>query len=186
MKKTIYFAIYLMVLGMGVTAIGYFGYTFTKTYIDANTEARINESIALLYDPELGYQRNATQEENKYREAEEDYISAIYEVLDSEGTLVAVIYDMSVEGRNATINTLVAVDPYTDTIVGVTYYNHSETPNLGEKYTREEEIDKLIGQEIDSVVVDKFAGASTTWGALVLMYTEIASHYNERGVHIDG
>jgi Na+-transporting NADH:ubiquinone oxidoreductase subunit C len=175
-----------MLLGMAVTGIAYGGYTFTKSYIDANTEKRINDSIALLYSPEDGFKRNESQEYNKYREAEEKYIDAIYEVLDSEDTLVAVIYDMSVQGRNAVINTLVAVDPYTDTIIGVTYYNHAETPNIGEKYTREEEIDKLIGQTIDEIVVDKYTGASTTWGALVLMYGEITSHYNERGVHIDG
>lgn len=186
MKKTIHFAIYLMVLGMAVTGIAYGGFTFTQGYIDANTEARINESIALLYSVEDGYKRNVDQEYNKYREEEEKYIDNIYEVLDSNDELVAVIYDISVQGRNAVINTLVAVDPYTDTIVGVTYYNHSETPNLGEKYTREEEIDKLIGQEIDNVVVDKFAGASTTWGALVTMFGEITTHYNVREVHIDG
>ena len=186
MKKTIYFAAYLMILGMAVTGIAYAGFTFTEKFINANTEKRINESIALLYSPEDGYKRNESQEYNKYREAEEKYIDAIYEVLDSDDTLVAVIYDISVQGRNAVINTLVAVDPYTDTIVGVTYYNHAETPNLGEKYTRQEEIDKLIGQTIDDIVVDKYAGASTTWGALVLMYSEITSHYNEREVHIDG
>lgn len=186
MNKTIYFAVYLMVLGMLVTAIAYGGFAFTEKYITANKIERINNSIALLYSPDDGYQRNENQEDNKYREEEEKHISAIYEVLDENGVLVAIIYDVNADGRNAAVYALIAVDPYTDEVVGVTYYDHQETPNLGERYTRDEEIDKLIGQKITSVNVDAITGATKTWGAIDLMFSEISDHYTKRGVHIDG
>lgn len=186
MNKTLYYAIYLMVLGMVVTGIAYLGYNFTNTYIQANKIERINQSIALLYSPEDGYKRNENQTENKYREEEEKHISAIYEVLDSNDELVAVIYDVNANGRNAAVYALIAVDPYTDEVVGVTYYDHAETPNLGERYTRDEEKDKLIGQEITTVSIDAITGATTTWGAIDTMFSEISEHYTKREVHIDG
>jgi Na+-transporting NADH:ubiquinone oxidoreductase subunit C len=186
MNKTVYFALYLMILGMLVTAIAYGGFKFTETYIEANKIERINNSIALLYSPEDGYKRNENQEENKYREEEEKRISAIYEVLNADDELVAIIYDVNADGRNATVYALIAVDPYTDEIVGVTYYDHQETPNLGERYTRDEEIDKLIGETITSVTVDQITGATKTWDAITFMFGEISEHYTKRGVHIDG
>jgi Na+-transporting NADH:ubiquinone oxidoreductase subunit C len=185
-NKTVYFAVYLMVLGMVVTFVAYVGYNFTIEYIEANKIERINQSIALLYSPEDGYKRNPNQTENKYREEEEKHISAIYEVLDSNDTLVAVIYDVNADGRNAAVYALIAVDPYTDEIVGVTYYDHQETPNLGERYTRDEEIDKLIGQKISNVEIDAITGATTTWSAIDLMFSEVSDHYQKREVHIDG
>ena len=181
MKKTIYFAVYLAVLGMLVTAVAYLGYNYTQPIIEANTNQKIADNIALLFDPAEGYTKNDDQQPNKYRQDSSEYsaISDIYEVLDSEGELYALIYDMAVQGRNDVIHALIAVDPYTETIIGVTYYDHAETPNIGEKYTRPEEIEKLIGQPVSDVEVDLLVGATTTWNALETMYDKLYEHYNK-------
>ncbi|QMS84291.1 FMN-binding protein [Candidatus Xianfuyuplasma coldseepsis] len=181
MKKTAYFAIYLAVLGMIVTLIAYLGYNYTQPIIIANTNKKISDNIALLFDPEEGYKKNDDQADNKYRQDSSEYssITDIYEVLDQDDELFALIYDMNIQGRNDVIYGLVAVDPFTETIIGVTYYDHAETPNLGEKYTRDEEIEKLVGQSIADVDVDQLAGATTTWNALETMYDKLYEHYNK-------
>lgn len=187
MNKTLYYALFLSVTAMLVTAIAYLGYSITAPVIEQNTINKINENIALLFDPELGYTRNDQQADNTYREKDGVYkeILAIYEVLDSDGEIHALIYDMSVQGRNDMIFALVAIDPFTETIVGIAYYDHAETPNIGEKYTREEEYKKLIGQSVDSVEVDLIVGATTTWGALEVLFDKLWEHYNQE-VTING
>jgi len=186
MKKTLYFAVFLSVTAMLVTAIAYLGYNLTAPVIEANTIDKINTNIALLFDPEDGYTRNDEQTPNKYQEENGAYkeVSSIYEVLDSDGELYVLIYDMAVQGRNGIIHCLVAVDPKTDEIVAINYYDHSETPNIGEKYTREEEYSKLIGQSIEDVQVDAISGATTTWNALNVMFEGLKTHYNAE-VRID-
>jgi len=181
MKKTLYFAFFLSVTAMLVTAIAYLGYNITAPVIEANTITKINENIALLFDPEDGYVRNDNQLDNSYQEDNNNVyreVSSIYEVLDSNGDLYVLIYDMAVQGRNDIIHCLVAVDPKTDTIVAINYYDHGETPNIGEKYTREEEYSKLIGQSVESVQVDAISGATTTWNALNTMFEKLKIHYN--------
>lgn len=186
MKKALYFSFFLMMTGILVSGIAYGGYALTKPIIDANTADRIDESIALLFSKDDGFERNEFQEENKYQELSEDYITGVYEVLDANGDVHAIIYNVNAQGRNGLVFALVAIDPYSDSVVGVTYYDHAETPNLGEKYTREDAIELLIGQSIDDVTVDVIAGASTTWAAIDKMFTEIERHYVEQEVHIDG
>lgn len=180
MKKTLYFAFFLSVTAMLVTAVAYLGYHLTEPVIAQNTSDKINRNIALIFNPEDGYTRNENQTDNKYHEDNGVYkeISSIYEVLDSNGDLYALIYDMAVQGRNDIIHALVAVNPYDNTIISVNYYDHAETPNIGEKYTRVEETDKLIGQSIENVQIDAFAGATTTWNALNTMFEKLKVHYN--------
>lgn len=181
MKQTAYFAIYLAVLGMIVTLIASLGYNYTQPIIEANTNQKISENIARLFDPEEGFKKNDNQADNKYRQdsSEYSYISDIYEVLDENDDLFALIYDLNIQGRNDVIYALVAVDPFTETIIGVTYYDHGETPNLGERYTRDEEIEKLVGQSIADVDVDLLSGATTTWNALETMYDLLYDHYSK-------
>ena len=186
MKKTLYFAVFLSVTAMLVTAIAYIGYTWTDPIIAQNRIESIEKNIAILFDPEDGYTRNAEQLENSYLEKNYKSIYEIYEVLDSNGDIYVLIYNINAQGRNGIIDALIAVDPYTDTVVAVTYYSHTETPNIGEKYTRDEETIKLIGQSLDNVEVDVITGASTTWVAIVTMFEDIKIHYNTEEVHIDG
>jgi len=185
--KVVYFAFYLAVLGMLVTSVAAIGYNATAPKIEQNKIDTINSNIALLYSSEDGYTRNENQIDNKYLQSQYDLINDIYEVLDSDGNLFVVIYNVSAQGRNGMVSALVAINPYADTVEAVTYYDHSETPNLGEKYTREEEINKLIGQSVaEDVYVDLISSASVTWGAIEAMFNEIETHYAEQGVHIDG
>lgn len=186
MNKTLYFAVFLGVTAMIVTLVAYLGYHFTAPIIEANTNEKIRINIELLYNPEEGYTRNPDQAGNAYRQDGPAYkeISDIYEVLDADGNLYAVIYDMAVQGRNDIINALVAVNPYTGEVEAVTYYKHGETPNIGERYTRDEEITKLIGQSVDSVQVDALAGATTTWTAINVMFDKIKEHYNNEEVAV--
>lgn len=185
MKKTLYFAFYLAVTAMLVTAVAYFAYSKTNPTIVQNRIDKINRTIELLYSAEDGYSRSE-QEENAYREKNYDLISAVYEVLDSDQELYAVIYDMSAQGKNGLIEALIAVDPYNDTVLAVTYYNHSETPNIGERHTRDEAIATLVGQNVSDVTVDVIVGATTTWGAIDSMFSELETHYSQEEVHIDG
>jgi Na+-transporting NADH:ubiquinone oxidoreductase subunit C len=93
---------------------------------------------------------------------------------------------MQTAGRNGTINALVAVDPYSDTVIGAVYYNHSETPGKGALYGEEDEIAKIIGDSVLLVEFDVKASVSTTYNALRVMYDAIAEHYTSEEVHIDG
>mgnify|MGYP002640916259 FL=1 len=186
-RKTLYFGAYLAILGMLVTTIAYIGYEITNPVIERNRIQKIEDNIAILYSPEDGYGKNPDQEPNSYRQLNYDVILDIYEVLDSEGELHVLIYNVTAQGRNGMVSALIAVNPYTDQVEAVTYYDHGETPNIGEKYTREDEISKLIGQTVSTdVEVDVIANASTTWLAIEAMFNEIETHYAQEGVHIDG
>lgn len=185
MKKPLYFAGYLAVLGMLVTAIAYFGYSQVYPIIEQNRKDSIQENASILFSTEDGFVVNLDLPDNYYQEADYDLISSIYEV-SKDGKLYAVIYDTKVGGKNGDIFSLVAVDPYTDEIIGIAYYSHQETPNIGEMYTREEKIAEILSDPVSDVDFDKIAGASVTWGALTEMYNEIAKHYDEQEVHIDG
>lgn len=186
MKKTLYFAVFLSVTAMLVTGIAYAGYKWAEPIIAQNRIDTINENIAVLYKTEDGYSRNPEQLENSYLEKNYKSIIEIYEVLDSDGEIYVLIYNVTSQGRNGIMYSLVAIDPYNDTVVAVSYYSHSETPDKGEKYTRDEEIIKLLGQTIGDVEVDAIAGATTTHTAIVNMFTYILEHYNAEEVHIDG
>lgn len=193
MKKILYFAFFLMVTSGLVTGIAVIGYEWTLPYIEANRENAINESIALLYAPEDGYKRNSAQGENDYNELNRKYtdnssgnISGIYEVLDANDDLVAILYNVNSQGRNGIMYAIIAVDPYTDSVISVVYYSHQETPDRGERYAREEETVKLEGAIIGSVEVDMIAGATTTWNAINDMFNIITIHYSDEEVHIDG
>jgi len=187
MRKTLYFATFLTVTSMLVTIIAYLGYEATQPRIIANRNKKIDDNIALIYDPDDGYQKNEDQAYNTYREKNRNYdvINEIYEVLDGNGEIHALIYDMTSEGRNGPVSALIAVNPFTKTVEAVVYYKHSETPNIGERYTREEEISKLIGQSINNYEIDLIAGASTTWGAIDDMFAQLKIHFNAE-VNING
>ena len=193
MKQTIYFAVFLMITASLVTAIAFLGYNWTEPIIAENRAKKINENIALLFDPEAGFERNSDQGDNDYNELNRKYtdnssgnISGIYEVLDANGDLIAIIYNVNGQGRNGLVNALVAIDPYNDAVLDIVYYEHGETPNVGEKYTRVEEIAKLQGQIVGDVSIDVISGASTTWVAINDMFTIITTHYQDEEVHIDG
>lgn len=193
MKKILYFAFFLTVTSSLVTGIAYLGYHFTAPIIAAKRAEKIEENIALLYSSDDGFEKNLNQEINDYNEKSRKYtdnvsgnISGIYEVLDSTGRLEALIYNVDAQGRNGLVYALISVDPYTDEVVGVTYYLHGETPNIGEKHTRQEAIEPLLGQVISGVVVDEIAGASVTWGAINQLFAIISFHYSEEEVHING
>jgi Na+-transporting NADH:ubiquinone oxidoreductase subunit C len=171
---------------MLVTLIAFVGWNITEPIISANRSEKIDNNIALLYSPEEGFQKNENQTNNAYRQNDYKVISDIYEVLDEEGNLHVLIYDVKAQGRNGDVSALVAVNPYTDLVEAVTYYEHTETPNIGEKYTREENISKLLGQNVSvDVQIDVIADASTTWIAIEEMFNTIETHYREQGVHLD-
>lgn len=193
MKKTLYFAFFLTITSALVTGIAFIGYNFTAPIIAVNRAQKIEENIALLYSIDDGFEKNLDQGDNDYNEKSRKYtdngsgnISGIYEVLDNNGDLEAIIYNVDAQGRNGLVYALIAVDPYTDEVVGVTYYLHGETPNIGEKHTREEAIETLLGQYINEVVVDGITGASVTWGAINEMFDIISTHYIDEEVHING
>jgi len=185
MKKAVYFAVFLSVTAMLVTAIAFLGYSITAPTIEQNRIDSINKNIAILYSAEDGLISNSDLPENAYQEKDYKLISAVYEVLDSTGKIHAIIYNVSAQGRNGLVYALIAVNPYTDTVEAVTYYKHGETPNIGEKYTRDDEISKLLGQSISNVVIDVIADASTTWSAIENMFNEVEKHYAEQEVHIN-
>lgn len=194
MKKTLYLTMFLTVTSVLVTLIAYLGYYGTIEKINANREQKITDSIALLYSVEEGYTKNNDQAENAYQEKNYDIVASVYEVFDTDNNLHALIYDCTFQGRNGPVSALVAVDPFNDVVVGVTFYDHGETPNLGEKYTRDDYIlgdedqdfQGLVGQSVLGVAVDVIAGASTTSNGIVDMFDEIAEHYKAEEVHIDG
>ncbi len=186
MKKILYFAFFLSTTAMLVTGIIYAVNGWAEPIIAQNRIDTIDKNIAILFSEEDGYERNEFQLENSYLEKNYKPINEIYEVLDNEGNIYALIYNVTVQGRNGMIDALVAIDPYNDVVIDVTYYSHSETPNIGEVYTRDVETQKLIGQSLDDISVDVITGASTTWAAIVTMFENIKSHYNAEEVHING
>lgn len=189
MLKSLYFAGYLAVLGVIVTVIAYVGFNITNPVIIRNRNEKIENNIAILYSADDGYSRNEDQLDNAYQQDRKGYeaILDIYEVLDGNGELHALIYNCSAQGKNGMVSALIAINPYTDKIEAVTYYDHSETPNIGERYTRDEEIEKLIGQSVAiDVEVDAILNATTTWRAIEAIFNTLESHYSEQEVHIDG
>lgn len=185
MKQPLYFAGYLAVLGMMVTAVAIAGYNLAAPAIEANRQTKIRENVALLFAAEDGYVTNLELPTNSYQQLNYDLVDEVYEV-SKDGALYAVIYDMQTAGRNGTINALIAVDPYTDTIIGAVYYNHSETPGKGALYGEEEKIIEIIGDSVLNVEFDVIASVSTTYNALDVMYDAIKEHYENEEVHIDG
>ncbi len=188
-KKPLYFSLFLGVTVLIVTLVAYLGFSITNPIIEANNEQRIKDNIALLFDPEAGYYSNDKLDAVvKYRTKDPayTYVTDIYEVLYEE-EVYAVIYNVWEQGKNDKINALIAIDPYTDTVLGVVYYKHGETPNLGALYAEAESTDKIVGQVItDDIVVDQISGATVTWGALETMYEKVKQHYINEEVHIDG
>lgn len=187
-NKTLYFALFLFLTVVFVTVVAYVGYNITYPIIEANKQKQIEENIALLFREEDGfYPNNDLDDNSKYAVKNYKQITAIYEVLNSEGEVHAVIYNVWAQGRNDKVNALIAIDPYTDTVLGVVYYKHGETPNIGEKHTREEAIKPLLGQSVVSgVQVDEIAGASVTWAAIVNIFGFVQDHYEAEEVHIGG
>jgi Na+-transporting NADH:ubiquinone oxidoreductase subunit C len=184
-KQPLYFAGYLAVLGMLVTGVAIFGYNTAAPVIEENRQDKIKTNVALLFSAEDGYVTNLDLPTNSYQQLNYDLVDEVYEV-SKDGKLYAIIYDMQTAGRNGTINALVAVDPYTDTIIGAVYYNHSETPGKGSVYADEPELSKIIGDSVTQVEFDSIASVSTTYKALRVMYDAITEHYINEEVHIDG
>jgi len=185
MKQPLYFAGYLAVLGMLVTGIAIAGYNLAAPKIEENRQVKIRDNVALLFTAEDGFETNLELPTNSYQQLNYDLVDEVYEVY-KDGSLYAVIYDMQTAGRNGTINALVAVDPYTDIIIGAVYYNHSETPGKGSIYAEEERINEIVGDTVSDVDFDVIASVSTTYNALDKMYAAIKEHYENEGVHIDG
>lgn len=197
--KTAYFAIFLGVTAVLVTAIAYVGFYITNPIIEQNNIDRINNNIALLFSKEDGFFPNEELDSpSKYQIKAYKYITDVYEVLNEDGDVQAVIYNVWAQGKGGAVNALVAIDPYTDTIVSVIYYKHGETPNIGEKHTRESYenpdgtiagIEPLLGQQLidnEEVFVEEIAGATITWGAIKDIFDYVTEHYFEEEVHIDG
>lgn len=195
--KTIYFALFLFVTVVFVTVVGYIGFSITNPIIEQNNIDRINDNIALLFSVEDGYVSNLDLDSNsKYAVKNYKYVIDIYEVLNSDGDVHAVIYNVWAQGRNDKVNALIAIDPYTDIVLGVVYYKHGETPNIGEKHTREiyeplngevAGIEPLLGQSVvDEVYVPEISGATVTWGAINEIFAQVKTHYQAEEVHIDG
>lgn len=185
MKQPLYFAGYLAVLGMLVTGVAIAGYNLAAPKIEENRQVKIRDNVALLFKAEDGFETNLELPTNSYQQLNYDLVDEVYEVY-KDGLLYAVIYDMQTAGRNGTINALVAVDPYTDTIIGAVYYNHSETPGKGAIYEEEDRINEIVGDNVSNVEFDVIASVSTTYNALDKMYDAIKEHYENEGVHIDG
>ncbi len=175
MKKVLHLSLFLSGLMMVVTLVGILAYEFTSPIIEQNKNDKIKESIALLFD-DNEYSRNENQIEI-YNVSSYDLISGVYEVIDLNGDINYIIYDVSVYGKNGDIYTLVAIDLTNDFIDGVVYYQHSETPGIGALYTEDIEIEKLYMPIDDFETVDYIAGATVTHRALDQMFLEIKTHY---------
>ena len=184
-KQPLYFAGYLAILGMLVTGVAISGYNLAAPKIEENRQVKIRDNVALLFSVDEGFETNLELPANSYQQLNYDLVDEVYEV-SKDGSLFAVIYDMQTAGRNGTINALVAIDPYTDTIIGAVYYNHSETPGKGALYGDKERIEEIVGDPVENVEFDAIAAVSTTWNALDKMYDAIKEHYLNEGVHIDG
>lgn len=185
MKKILHYAIFLSVTSFIVTLIAFIGFYGTKDRIKANRDEKITENIALLFSADEGYVKNDEQPLNAYRQDNYDMILDIYEVLDSNGNIHALIYDVKAPGRNGDIYALVAVDPYENKVVDMTYYSHVETPGRGELYTIDPYLSNMLNQEVTDVELDLIAGATTTWIGIRAFLDEITDHY-EREVNIGG
>jgi len=180
MKKTLYYALFLAATAILSTVLMFLVNDLTQPVIIDKQVKLIEENIGLIYSAEEGYKRNPEQIKNKYKEIDYDGIKEIYEVLDSEGAVYSHIYNVEVAGKNDVIKMLVAVS--NGTIDRVVYYQHAETKNLGEVYTREDVAAQFIGMPIANSSVDMIAGASTTGRAVDLALDIVENHYNKEGV----
>ena len=102
-RKTLYFAFFLSTTAMLVTGVAYAANSWASPIIEQNRIDTIDRSIAVLFSVEEGYVRNPDQIQNSYLEKNYKAINEIYEVLDSNDDIHALIYNVSVQGRNGII-----------------------------------------------------------------------------------
>ncbi len=109
-----------------------------------------------------------------------DTINGVYEVMNNDDqTLTVLIYDLVADGYNGPIHVVIAVDPYTDTIVGYVVVSQNETESIGGKYMTEAYIDTIINQDVLNFSIDEIAGVTSdfTFPALEQMVADVRNNY---------
>lgn len=136
------------------------------------------------YDPEL-YTQNLTPTRD-YNAGAYDTIRGVYEILNNDDLSIEVlVYDIVTDGRNGPIHIVIAVDPYTDTIVNYIVVAQSETEGVGAVYSTQVVIDTIINQTVENFNIDLISGATITWDALELMIQDVVANYTNEEVSLN-
>jgi len=114
-------------------------------------------------------------------------INGVYEIIDkSDSSIEILIYDAVTTGINGPMHIVIAVDPYTDTIIGYVVVSQNETEGLGANYASPIFINTIIGQSVDTFDIDLIAGATVTWDGLDLMVQDVVANYANEEVSLNG
>lgn len=136
-----------------------------------------------LYSSTSYYQ--STTPSKDYNVSAYNTILGVYEIYNnSDSSLAGIIYDTQTQGRNGPIHIAIAVDPYTDTIVGYVVVSQTESTNYGAKYSQTTVINTIIDQQVQDFSIDLISGATITWNALQLMIQDVVSNYTNEGVSL--
>ncbi|MBU1093776.1 MAG: FMN-binding protein [Firmicutes bacterium] len=136
------------------------------------------------YDPEL-YTQNLTPSRD-YNVGAYDTITGVYEIVNNDDLSIEVlVYDTVTQGRNGPIHVVIAIDPYTDTIVGYVVVTQSETEGVGATYSTQDVIDTIINQKVENFSIDLITGATITWDALDLMIQDVIANYTNEEVSLN-
>ncbi|MCF7929940.1 MAG: FMN-binding protein [Acholeplasmataceae bacterium] len=157
----------------------------------SNEDVSLNEGSGVdvlqyfedTYD-RLSFKQNQTPTRS-YNVGAYDTIQGVYEIVSIDTSEIEVIiYDAITQGRNGPIHVVIAIDPYTDTIVGYVVVSQSETEGIGSLYTSTDVINTIINQDVDDFNIDLIAGATVTWDAYDLMIQDVVDNYTNENVSL--
>ena len=108
--------------------------TFEATFVDLETGREIEGGDTDTYDQQKAKKNPATSravDSNPARVKRVPDKAVVYKVLDESGTVETLILPIEGYGLWGTLYGFLAVEADTSTVVGITYYDHKETPGLG-------------------------------------------------------
>ncbi len=177
-KKSMNYLLVVLVLAVGIQlAWQHYGPMIGVPKVD------VMQYLTDTYDP-ANYTQNLTPTRD-YNVGQYQTIKGVYEILNnSDSSIAGIVYDIVTEGRNGPIHIVIAIDPYTDTIVNYVVVSQSETEGVGALYTEPNVINAIINEQISNFNIDKIAGATITWDALEQMISDVVANYTNEGVSL--
>ncbi|HJN74358.1 MAG TPA: Na(+)-translocating NADH-quinone reductase subunit C [Myxococcota bacterium] len=116
----------------------------TGEYADDAVDLATYDARRAAKDPSLSFE----VEENSAKIARVPNHAVIYEVVDSSGELDKVILPIHGPGLWSTLYGFLAVDADGNTIEGITFYEHAETPGLGGEVDNPSWKENWVGRKV--------------------------------------
>lgn len=136
MSDSLYTIVYATVLGTVCALLLAGAAVFTEPYKESNRRAEEMRNILAVLDvplaPGAGAEELVAMFEKNVRQEERSGLKAyVYIPAGGDGTPRAVAFPFSGPGLWGPIKGFLSLDPAMETIRGITFYEHEETPGLG-------------------------------------------------------